>query len=202
MSHLLKAYFTASLFFGVAFAAPNLENYDYKIVVNYQDLLLQVYDQQGNPVTLSEQSDHGPVKLDVLPITGPPRKASYWGKGGYISKVVVNPYWQPTPGTIRAYERRYNLKLPENIAPGDSRNAMGKFKIYIQFDEPVGMPIRIHGTNHPEQISMRISRGCIRTLNEQGKLMLERLAGRPLDEEFASNQTVEIEVAPTRVVFE
>ncbi len=84
---------------------------------------------------------------------------------GDIIKIEFNPIWYPTEGTRESYFRRRGIELPTAIGPDDPRNAMGKVKIFVRFDG-INMPIRIHGTNVPSSIGKKISRGCIRLLNE------------------------------------
>ncbi len=85
---------------------------------------------------------------------------------GRVEKVVLNPYWAPTSRTREAYFQKFGKELPVLIAPGDARNAMGKVKLHIVWnDHRVNNVIRIHGTNEPRSIGMRVSRGCIRMHN-------------------------------------
>ncbi len=86
---------------------------------------------------------------------------------GWVEKVEFNPYWAPTSGTREAYFQKFGIELPVLIFPGDARNAMGKVKLHIVWNDPnVNKTIRIHGTNEPKSIGMRVSRGCIRMHND------------------------------------
>ena len=86
---------------------------------------------------------------------------------GELVKIEINPFWYPTPKTRAAYLKKKGIELPAVIKPfnQDSRNAMGKAKLVIKFDRPVD-PIRIHGTNEPNSIGKKITRGCIRLQNQ------------------------------------
>ncbi|PIR97377.1 MAG: hypothetical protein COT91_01800 [Candidatus Doudnabacteria bacterium CG10_big_fil_rev_8_21_14_0_10_41_10] len=168
---------------------PIVGDYKYKLVYNYEKLTLTLYDS-------------GDRVLAEYPITSPARRPSYWPGNAWVSKVVINPGWRPTVGTREYYEKKEGRSLPDYLPPGNERNAMGNYKMYFDFDQPVGMPIRGHGNNRPDQISMRLSRGCVRTLNEDGVKFLSILSDRDLSEDFASGKTLTVKVAPTRVVFE
>lgn len=84
---------------------------------------------------------------------------------GDVIKIEFNPFWYPTEGTREAYFKKYGVELPAIIKPDDPRNAMGKVKIFVRLNS-VNMPIRIHGTNDQSSIGKKITRGCIRLLNE------------------------------------
>lgn len=84
---------------------------------------------------------------------------------GEVKRIEFNPWWYPTEKTQIAYLKKKGVNLPNAIPPDDQKNAMGKAKIIIIF-ENFNIPIRIHGTNDPKSIGKRVSRGCIRMRNE------------------------------------
>lgn len=188
MSRSIVLIAVAFMCLAIIFAEPK-SHYEYKLVYNYDEFTVVILDSDGQ-------------KLGVYSTTVPARKPSYWPNSGWVTKVVINPGWRPTIGTRKYYEKKEGRPLPEYLPPGNERNAMGNYKMYFAFDEPVGMPIRGHGSNRPEQIRMRISRGCIRTLNQDGIEILNILAGRDLSVDFASGETKTIAIAKTRVVLE
>ncbi|WP_374442094.1 L,D-transpeptidase family protein [Stella sp.] len=74
-----------------------------------------------------------------------------------------NPTWTPTPE-----KRREDPTLPA-VVPAGPDNPMGAFAMYL------GWPLyAIHGTNEPDAIGRRVTRGCIR-LYPEGIEQLYRL---------------------------
>mgnify|MGYP001108509699 CR=1 FL=1 len=101
-------------------------------------------------------------------------KNSYVGViRGEVYQVIIDPVWIPTEKT-RADLARKGIKLPRVVSPYiiDKRNALGKAALKIQFDReslkryPYLIYVLIHGTNDPESIGKKITRGCIRMYNE------------------------------------
>lgn len=84
---------------------------------------------------------------------------------GEVKRIEFDPWWYPTQATRIAYLKKQNVDLPPIVKSNDPKNAMGKAKIVIQF-ENFKTPIRIHGTNDPSSIGKRVSRGCIRMHNK------------------------------------
>lgn len=109
-----------------------------------------------------------------------PRKTPSRSTEGHIANIEHNPWWHPTPATRRYYLSKFGKELPAAVPPGDPLNAMGEWKFHLRFETKGANPsIRLHGTNHPEQIGMQISRGCIRLHNESAAELAELLAGKP-----------------------
>ncbi len=72
-----------------------------------------------------------------------------------IKRKTENPTWYPTPAT-----RADNPELPAAVPPGPD-NPLGTRALYL------GWPAYlIHGTNRPQGIGRRVSRGCIRMYPE------------------------------------
>ncbi len=84
---------------------------------------------------------------------------------GRVVKIIENPWWYPTPNIQKEYFKKKKIFLPHAIPPGDPRNAMGKVKFLLYF-ENFSRPIRIHGTNDPNSIGRKVTHGCIRLRNE------------------------------------
>ena len=148
----------------VTFLWPATVWAEYLIKVDFIKVRLYLYEDGKEigsfPVAL-------PARTPKLPISG------------NVEGVEENPYWAPTKGTREYYFKKTGIELPELIRPGDPRNAMGKGKIRIVFNEThVNRTIRIHGTNDEKSIGRRISRGCIRMLNGDIKKLSETIRGK------------------------
>ena len=128
----------------------------YTIEVSVKECKLRLYENQ----------DSGERKLirTFTVATAKPGVRSPFGKG-HVTKIDLNPWWHPTPG-MKAAARRKGRSLAA-VRPGSPRNPMGSFKIYLSHHST----IRIHGTNKPEQLGKRVSAGCIRMRNEEGKML-------------------------------
>jgi len=132
----------------------NEKIYDFIIKVNLNE----------NKLFLFKAEKEEKKNIKSYPICGP--KQSYYPLPliGEIQNIIFNPSWIPTEKTKKEYFEKNNKELPDKILSGDKRNAMGKVKIIINF-ENFSDPIRIHGTNKPKSIGRKESRGCIRMRN-------------------------------------
>ena len=153
----------AIILFAITFCFGGAAGAEYFIRVDFREARLYLYDdgrEVGNfPVAL-------PMVNPKLPITGT------------VEGVEENPYWAPTKATREYYFKKSGIELPELVRPGDPRNAMGKGKIRIAFDDArVNQTIRIHGTNDEKSIGARVSRGCIRMRNDDIKKLFEMIRG-------------------------
>lgn len=81
---------------------------------------------------------------------------------------VENPAWAP-PASMRREAAERGEPAPKIVPPGP-QNPLGKHAILL--DMPSYL---IHGTNRPDGVGMRVSRGCIRMYPEDIKSMYERL---------------------------
>lgn len=126
--------------------------FHYFLEVNIQEKTLIIY-------------DGGKKELQRYPIAIPKNDWLPLPLVGEVKRIEFNPWWHPTKATRIAYFKKKGIDLPKVVPPGDPKNAMGKAKIVVQF-ENFQEPIRIHGTNDPNSIGQRISRGCIRMHNE------------------------------------
>lgn len=86
------------------------------------------------------------------------------GRQGWLTPVMnstitekrKNPTWR-VPASIKAHnKKKYGLILPDTIPPGPD-NPLGKYALRLAVGN-----ILIHGTNHPNNIGIRASSGCIR----------------------------------------
>ncbi|MGF1457195.1 MAG: L,D-transpeptidase family protein [Alphaproteobacteria bacterium] len=69
----------------------------------------------------------------------------------HVTQLTRNPTWIPT-----ATHRSEDPTVPSRVPPGPD-NPLGKFRVRVGWDG-----YAIHGTNKPEGIGRRVSRGCIR----------------------------------------
>ena len=126
------------------------QNVEYVIKVELDELKLYLLDRSHNV-------------LKVYPVAGPKFRAYPRPLVGRVEKIEINPVWYPTEKT-RADFLKKGKKLPKVVPPGPE-NPLGVAKLKIKWsnwDEP----IMIHGTNEPQTIGKRVSRGCIRMTNE------------------------------------
>lgn len=76
-----------------------------------------------------------------------------------VTARVDNPAWYP-PEDARADYARRGSELPRIVPPGPD-NPLGSHAIALALDGYL-----IHGTNRPDGVGMRVSRGCIRLYPE------------------------------------
>ncbi|MGM0614811.1 MAG: L,D-transpeptidase family protein [Pseudomonadota bacterium] len=81
---------------------------------------------------------------------------------------VENPAWAP-PASMRREAAERGDPPPEIVPPGP-QNPLGEHAILLDIPSYL-----IHGTNRPDGVGMRVSRGCIRMYPEDIKSMYERL---------------------------
>jgi len=98
------------------------------------------------------------------------RGISYPTGTGHVTAIDFHPSWTPTASTLRDALRK-GKRLPRYVPPGSRSNPMGEFKIYLSH----GDAYRIHGTNAPDKIGQRVSRGCIRMHNSDGLQIAKRI---------------------------
>lgn len=108
------------------------------IVINLADLRLYWFPPGGG------EPKSYPIGTGRLGMTTP------LGKTRIVRK-RKNPTWFPTAAT-----RADNPELPVSVGPG-RRNPLGKFAMYLEWPA-----YAIHGTNDPDGVGRRVSRGCIR----------------------------------------
>lgn len=111
------------------------------IVINLAELRLYYYDPRRGPMTF-------PIGV---------------GREGFgtplgttkVTRKAANPTWYPTAG-----KRADDPTIPAVVPPGPD-NPLGEFALYL------GWPTYlIHGTNKPDGVGRRVSRGCIRMYPE------------------------------------
>ncbi|WP_425431965.1 L,D-transpeptidase family protein [Halomonas korlensis] len=88
---------------------------------------------------------------------------------------VKDPHWSP-PRSMRE-EAAARGEPPPTVVPPGPENPLGRHAILL------GLPsYLIHGTNRPEGVGMRVSRGCIRMYPEDIKSLFERVpSGTPVN---------------------
>ncbi|WP_163576007.1 L,D-transpeptidase family protein [Halomonas faecis] len=98
------------------------------------------------------------------------------GREGYATPVgvtkttvkVKDPHWSP-PRSMREEAAARGEPAPSVVPPGPD-NPLGRHAILL------GLPsYLIHGTNKPEGVGMRVSRGCIRMYPEDIESLYERV---------------------------
>lgn len=103
-------------------------------------------------------------RVEKIYIVSTHRKGKYFPKGkAVIDNIIFNPYWYPTKN-----QRKNNPSLSKRYSAGDPKNPMGKCKMILNFEDipPEKQFYRIHGTNKPDQIGIRVTSGCIRMKNK------------------------------------
>lgn len=83
---------------------------------------------------------------------------------------VKDPAWAP-PASMRREAAERGEPKPE-IVPAGPDNPLGRHAILLDLPSYL-----IHGTNRPEGVGMRVSRGCIRMYPEDIKSLYQRLPG-------------------------
>jgi len=124
------------------------------IVINLSELRLYYYAAEG--------------RVETYPISV--------GREGYATPVgvtrttvkVKDPHWSP-PQSMREEAAARGEPAPAVVPPGPD-NPLGRHAILL------GLPsYLIHGTNRPEGVGMRVSRGCIRMYPEDIESLYERV---------------------------
>lgn len=129
-------------------------NYPEKIIrVDFSKMILKVENKENKveaefKVALPRKNPELPVKGEVI-------------------KIILNPTWYPTEKTREYYFKTKKVELPKIIPPNHPLNALGIGVLDIKFENKNINPlVKIHGTNDPNSINKRITRGCIRLKNE------------------------------------
>jgi L,D-transpeptidase ErfK/SrfK len=108
-----------------------------RIVVNVGDMRLYYYEPDG--------------RIRSYPI-GVGREAHQTPQGVLkVTELREKPIWYPTPG-----QRADDPTLPEAVPQGPD-NPLGEYALRIGWDG-----YNIHGTNFPDSIGRRLTRGCVR----------------------------------------
>jgi L,D-transpeptidase ErfK/SrfK len=114
----------------------------HRIVINIGDMRLYWYgleaqDVRSWPIGIGREAHETPV--GVLAVT----------------EKRPHPTWRPTPG-----QRADDPTLPAAVGPGPD-NPLGDYALRVGWDG-----YNIHGTNKPDSIGRRLTRGCIRLYPE------------------------------------
>jgi len=83
-----------------------------------------------------------------------------------VTHKVPNPTWWP-PESIRQEAERDGKQLPAIVPPGPD-NPLGKHALYLDLPG-----YRIHGTNRPSGVGMRVTHGCVRMYPEDIEFLFE-----------------------------
>jgi L,D-transpeptidase ErfK/SrfK len=86
-----------------------------------------------------------------------------------VTSKATNPSWRPTESIRREAAERGNI-LPAVVPPGPD-NPMGAHAIYLDLPD-----YRIHGTNRPYGVGMRVTHGCVRMYPEDIKALYGQVA--------------------------
>jgi L,D-transpeptidase ErfK/SrfK len=121
----------------------------HRIVVNIADMRLYYFERDGGgvrswPVGIGRDAHETP--LGVLPVT----------------ERRKDPVWVPTPEM-----RAEAPNLPAAVPPGPN-NPLGDYAIRVGWDG-----VNIHGTNKPDGVGRRLSRGCVRLYPEDIETLFE-----------------------------
>ncbi len=129
------------------------------IVINIAELRLYYYPEVGDGET---------SRVETYPIG--------IGREGFDTPLGVtettmnikNPAWYP-PESVQREARERGEEAPSVVPPGPD-NPLGDHAIILGFDGYL-----IHGTNQPDGIGMRASRGCIRMFPEDIESIFDRV---------------------------
>ncbi|ERS81911.1 MULTISPECIES: L,D-transpeptidase family protein [unclassified Halomonas] len=124
------------------------------IVVNLSELRLYYYSKEGivetYPISVGREEFSTPVGVTKTTIK------------------VKDPAWSP-PASMRREAAARGEPAPSVVPPGPD-NPLGRHAILL------GLPsYLIHGTNKPEGVGMRVSRGCIRMFPEDIESLYQRV---------------------------
>ncbi|SDJ39142.1 L,D-transpeptidase family protein [Billgrantia gudaonensis] len=124
------------------------------IVINLSELRLYYYSAEGvvetYPISVGREGYATPVGLTKTTVK------------------VKDPHWSP-PRSMRE-EAAARGEPPPTVVPPGPDNPLGRHAILL------GLPsYLIHGTNKPEGVGMRVSRGCIRMYPEDIESLYERV---------------------------
>jgi len=163
MGYLLIGMITLTSTTEVVAQSDNQNNYEILVLVKLSEKRLFIF-KDG-------------IEISSYPIAVPRSNLYHRQTEGELIKIVVNPVWYPTEKTRIYYLKSKGVDLPKMIPPDDPRNAMGAAKLIIKFNG-VSEPIRIHGTNDPNSIGKKITRGCIRLRNKDILELVEIIKNR------------------------
>jgi len=83
-----------------------------------------------------------------------------------VTQKVLNPTWTPTESIRR--EAELDGKVLPAVVPAGPDNPMGAHALYLGLPE-----YRIHGTNRPSGVGMRVTHGCVRMYPEDIEFLFE-----------------------------
>jgi len=126
--------------------------------------------REGIVINIAEQRlyhytrpDEGPALVNTYPVSIG-RDAGSRLSGSYkVIQRMRKPSWE-VPDSVR----KYNSRLPAVVPPG-SKNPLGEYA--MKLDVP---GLLIHGTNNPNSIGMKVSRGGVRLYPEDIAILVHR----------------------------
>lgn len=127
----------------------------YAIEVSLSRCLLSLYEKKP---------DGGRALVRTYSVATPGKNIAAPEGWGVITDIEFDPWWFPTANLKRKAIQK-GKTLPDSVRPGDKGNAMGAFKMHLSH----GFAYRIHGNNDPRSIGRRVTNGCIRMKNDEGK---------------------------------
>jgi len=86
-----------------------------------------------------------------------------------VTAKVPNPSWTP-PDSIRREAAAEGKTLPAVVPPGPD-NPLGAYALYLDLPG-----YRIHGTNRPYGVGMRVTHGCVRMYPEDIESLFEQVS--------------------------
>jgi L,D-transpeptidase ErfK/SrfK len=86
-----------------------------------------------------------------------------------VTAKVPNPTWTP-PESIRKEAESEGKTLPAVVPPGPD-NPLGAYALYLDLPG-----YRIHGTNRPYGVGMRVTHGCVRMYPEDIESLFEQVS--------------------------
>jgi len=110
---------------------------------------------------------------------------------GSISAIYFNPVWNPMPETRKVYKAK-GIELPPQVPYGHKEHMLGVFKMVLSHKSPrYNFPgaYSIHGCKSEVGIGSRVSGGCVRMKNGEGRELAVLLKS-----EMDSGRTVKVTI--------
>lgn len=140
-------------------------NSSYSLIVHLNDAKIQLLN--GN--VIQREYKAGTVKRGLPHPIGE----------GTILAIYFNPVWNPMPETRRTYRER-GIELPPAVSFGHKEHMLGVFKMVLSHKSPrynFSGAYSIHGCKSEVGIGTRVSGGCVRMKNQEGKELATLLKG-------------------------
>lgn len=128
------------------------------IVLNVPEMRLYYFPRKCNPDESCEVLTY-PVSIGRMDWQTPLGETR-------VTKKVPNPTWWP-PESIRQEAAMDGKFLPSVVPPGPD-NPLGNYALYLDLPG-----YRIHGTNRPLGVGMRVTHGCVRMYPEDIEFLFD-----------------------------